>query len=364
MLNLNYQPSALVETKGMTNDEWLKWRTSGIGGSDVAAIYEVSPWNTKRALYYSKIGLEKTEVSNQYTLDFGHAVEDFVAQWFQANFEEYKPQVEFKIGKKIKEFYIYKDTIMYQHPIYTFMNANLDYRFTITTVDDEKIDGVFECKTTSYHIGPEKWANERVPYEYELQTRHYMAVMNLPLTIIACCWGNNVNDYVFRIISRDLDKEEDLIEIEQNFWKENVLKRVPPPLSKKQGVEEENAFKSYRIADLIASGELKELNSTPREINDAIDDYFEAQDKLDMLKAESKRQESIKAANAVKLQEFLKNDNSVVVNGNNGVRFILKNKTRTQSRIDSVRIRKEAPEIYNKYLKTTSTESFSVSKLV
>ena len=64
MLDLNYKPLEVVDTQGMPNDKWLDYRTTGIGGSDVAAIYEVSGWTTKRALYYSKMKLSKSEPGN------------------------------------------------------------------------------------------------------------------------------------------------------------------------------------------------------------------------------------------------------------------------------------------------------------
>ena len=57
-LDLNYQPKALVDTATLTEDEWLAWRKKGIGGSDVAAALNLSPYRTARELYYDKIGVE------------------------------------------------------------------------------------------------------------------------------------------------------------------------------------------------------------------------------------------------------------------------------------------------------------------
>ena len=60
-LNLNYQPVSLVDTSTLTNEEWLQWRKKGIGGSDVAAALNLSPYRTMRDLYYDKIGVEAVE---------------------------------------------------------------------------------------------------------------------------------------------------------------------------------------------------------------------------------------------------------------------------------------------------------------
>ena len=37
-LNLNYEAEVLVETEGLTREQWLDYRKQGIGGSDCAAI--------------------------------------------------------------------------------------------------------------------------------------------------------------------------------------------------------------------------------------------------------------------------------------------------------------------------------------
>ena len=55
-MNLNYIPSVLVDTEGLTEEEWLNYRRLGIGGSDAAAIMGQSPFCTKRDLYYDKCG--------------------------------------------------------------------------------------------------------------------------------------------------------------------------------------------------------------------------------------------------------------------------------------------------------------------
>lgn len=49
-LNLNYEAEVLVETDGLTREQWLDYRKQGIGGSDCAAIMGFSPFCTKRDL--------------------------------------------------------------------------------------------------------------------------------------------------------------------------------------------------------------------------------------------------------------------------------------------------------------------------
>lgn len=366
MLDLNYQPIEIVDTEGMPNDEWLKYRTTGIGGSDVSAIHEVSGWTTKRALYYAKIGLEKSGPENPFTLDFGHAVEPFVATWFQKQWnDEYKAWIEAKIGKKVSSFTIYKDTMMYRHPNYPFMQANLDYRIRLLTEDGEIKEGIFECKTTSFHIGPDKWANEKVPYEYELQCRHYMSIMNLDFTIIACLWGNNVNDYCARFIKRDLDIEEEIIDMERDFWENNVKAKNPPPLSSEHAEQEEEAFKSYKIADRIKRGEITEINASKEVLLDAAKKYLAATEKADTLTKAAEKANDEAKKQKVCILECLANqlddaEKSQLFAIDEAI--LIERKRVDTSRIDSARLKKELPDIAKNYSKTSTSYRFDVRK--
>ena len=370
MLDLNYKPIEVVETEGMPYEDWLKYRTTGIGGSDVAAIYEVSGWTTKRALYYAKIGLTKNEPANAYTLDFGHWVEPFVAQWFQHEQEKYKSWLEKRMDIKIASLVIYKDTMMYRHPLHPCMQANLDYRCQITTDKGDVLEGIFECKTTSWHIGTEKWNDDKVPYEYELQCRHYMSVMNLDFTIIGCLWGNNETDYRVRLIKRDYDIEEEIISMEEDFWENNVLAHNPPPLNEKHAEQEADAFKAYSIADRIKSGELAELDTSDEVMAKSIKAYISAQERRDSLKkaADVEEDKMILAKTkmfeclADKMDESQKKQNFIF--DNKGSSFIIKNNRIDKSGFNTSAFKEDYPELYEKYKTTSSYRKFSVEEVV
>ena len=70
-LNLNYKP--VVEISGLSREEWLDYRKKGIGGSDAAAIMGVSPFATKRDLFYDKTGIRRSTNA-------------LVSWWFCVNF--------------------------------------------------------------------------------------------------------------------------------------------------------------------------------------------------------------------------------------------------------------------------------------
>jgi predicted phage-related endonuclease len=47
-----YAPIVIVDTTGISEEQWLEYRRTGIGGSDVSAVMGVSPFTTARDLYY------------------------------------------------------------------------------------------------------------------------------------------------------------------------------------------------------------------------------------------------------------------------------------------------------------------------
>lgn len=198
-LDLSYEPAEVVDTSTLSRSEWLDFRRKGIGGSDAAAVYGVSPWKTGRDLYYEKIGKEpvREDESNWVALEYGHRLEDLVAKIFT-----------FKTG--IPAF---EDRAMYAHGLFPFMLADVD--FLITLPDGST--GILECKTTAMS-NKEQWEDGAVPFHYELQVRHYLAVMNLDVAYIACLYGNNDASFAYQRIERDLEAEEDLIQREKEFW--------------------------------------------------------------------------------------------------------------------------------------------------
>lgn len=202
-------PIELVHTDGMPEKEWLKYRRLGIGGSEVATLMGLSPWATARDLYYDKAGIKPAvvEEENWAAKEIGHALEDLIVEMFRRSTGLHVEQIK----------------IMYRHPVYPFMQADVD---AFVVLDDGR-RGILEIKTSSPN-NRAKWQDGAVPYNYELQGRHYMAVMDVDFCFFCCLF---LGDYepVIRLIERDMDTEADIIAAEEHFWSENVLARVEPP---------------------------------------------------------------------------------------------------------------------------------------
>ena len=213
-----YQPLVLVDTAQLARPEWLEYRRKGLGGSDAAAVLGISPFRTARDLYYDKLGIVTADdQENWVALEVGNLLEDLVARIFAK-----------KTGLKI-----YQRKCMFQHPQHPWMLADLDY---LVELPDGKT-AILEIKTTNYNAKDKWWYNgeEIVPVYYESQGRHYMAVMNLDRVYYCCLYGNNEDEAIIRRIDRDMAYELELIALEQDFWENNVLAKLPPPYLEDDG---------------------------------------------------------------------------------------------------------------------------------
>ena len=232
----SYNPRSLVDTKGLTEKEWLEWRRKGIGGSDASIILGISPFATARDLYYDKLHIAsyKDDTGNWVALQIGHLLEDLVAEIFHK-----------KTG-----YPIYQDKRMFYHPLYPYMLANVDYFVTLPNGET----AILEIKTTSYNGKDAWWINgeETVPVNYEAQGRHYMAVMNLNHVFYCCLYGNNEDTVIIRHVERDTAYEEELIALEGIFWNEHVLKRVPPPYTEDGSLVIQSVKRHSGMADPTA----------------------------------------------------------------------------------------------------------------
>lgn len=210
--DMTYQPLVLVDTAELARPEWLEYRRKGLGGSDAAAVLNISPFRTARDLYYDKLGIVTADdQANWVALEVGNLLEPLVARIFEK-----------KTGLKI-----YRWKCMFQHPRCPWMIADLDYLVDLP----DGTTAILEIKTTNYNAKDKWWhsGKEIVPAYYEAQGRHYMAVMNLDRVYYCCLYGNNEEEVIIRRIDRDMDYEMELIALEQDFWENRVLAKCPPP---------------------------------------------------------------------------------------------------------------------------------------
>lgn len=210
-------PIVLCDTAGMDRPTWLACRMHGpkgdipytVGGSDVAAIFGVSPWITPLELWMIKKGRAKPAAkANANQLEMGHFLEPIAAHFYAV-----------KTGNTVTE-----DTNMYQHADHKYALADFDRRF-VRTVDGEP--GILECKSCTYHNASE-WADGKYPLYYEFQLRYYLAVADVNIGDFSALWGNNPdNDMAMPGLERDKTKEDMIFDrLDEWIWS---LEHDKPP---------------------------------------------------------------------------------------------------------------------------------------
>lgn len=334
----SYEPEVVVEdiTK-LTETEWKRYRFQGIGGSDAAAVCGISPWKTTRDLYEEKI-TQSSLVSDEdgwVAKEIGKRLEELVVQIFMKK-------------TSLKPYAVRK---MFRHPDHPFMLANVDYFVEI----NGKIY-IIECKT-SFSFRMEEWEDGGIPRHYELQGRHYMAVVNVDGVIFLCLHGNNENSFLMRTMSRDLDQEEELIEQEDWFWNHCVLKENPPEYTETAQL----VIKSIQDRLGVRDGEETVL---PEELSGNVIEYLELKRQKSELERQSKAIEAQMKSAYAPVQEALKGaERGVLTLGD--VRYragYIKRVTTSINKESMEAMQLLHPDICEEYAKTSVSRSFYIKQ--
>ncbi|MFI2132877.1 YqaJ viral recombinase family protein [Lysinibacillus fusiformis] len=307
---------AKITTADMSRDEWLDARRAGIGGSDVGAIMGFNQYKSAYQVFLEKTGQYHEEIDNE-AVYFGNALEDFVAQEFAK-----------RTGKRVRRL-----NKMLVHPEHDFMLANLD-----RVVVGER--AVLECKTASEYV-KEAWEGEEIPASYLCQVHHYLAVTGFEKAYIAVLVGGN--KFIWKEIERDEEFIEILIDREKDFWENHVLKDIAPPID---GSDATNDLikKMYPQDD----GTAIMLTKDDDVLLDAIDSISSEIKALEQQKKEYENQLKLKLENATE---------------GHSQRHKVTFKTVVSNRVDSKRLKVDAPDIYDKFIKPSSSRRLTIKKL-
>lgn len=309
--------TVLAPTIEMSRREWLKQRRKGIGGSDAAAIVGMNKWKSPVEVYLEKIG-EAPEVDEMSEAAyFGILLEDVVAKEFSE-----------RTGLRVRR----RNAIL-QHPEHTFMIANVD-----RLIVGEKTG--LECKTASEYMKDE-WKDDEVPATYLIQCQHYMAVTGYDAWWIAVLIGGN--KFVYKKIERDEELIGYLIEEERNFWENHVEKRIPPAFDG-----------SDASSDLLKALYPEAEPESEIELPDEADKLIEA---LEQLNSELKEIEKQKKEYENRLKGMLGEFETGVASNH-----IVTWKNITSSRVDTKKLKKERPDIYEQYLKKSTSRRFNIKE--
>ena len=197
----------IVNTKELSREDWLLFRTRGIGGSDVAPVLGISAYSQPLKIYMEKTGQwESEDLSDKEAIVWGNILESVIAKEFARRNPNYQVQ---------------NCNYILQKPDHPFMIANIDR----SLYHPQKGWGVLEIKTANARMEG-KWTEDEIPYEYILQIQHYLAVTGLNWGYVAVLLGGQ--KYKQYYIEKDQELINILIEKETDFWINHVEALEPP----------------------------------------------------------------------------------------------------------------------------------------
>lgn len=302
-----------VSTAGMTREEWLRARKTGIGGSDAGAICGLSPYASAMSVYRDKTSGSVTD-SDRECMRQGRDLEDYVARRFTE-----------ATGLKVR-----RSRKMYRSVEYPFMLADVD-RLVVGE------DAGLECKTASpYSAG--QWKDGRIPPHYLAQCLHYMAVTGkrewyLAVVILG-------QDFQYRRIRREEDTVRELVALEEAFWNNHVLPRVMPQPDGSpacDGVLEAAFPRAEKGSTLDLAG-----------FDERLEHRMDLEKEIEELKRQQRQiDQEIKLAMG---------EHEAAASG----RFRVSWSSVETSRVDSKRLKEEMPEIYENFQTLSRTRRFTV----
>lgn len=307
-------PRILAKTDTMTHEEWLEKRKTGIGGSESATICGLNPYSSLIELWADKTDRIPQKEDSE-AMRIGRDLEEYVAKRFCE-----------ATGKKVR-----KRNAMFQHDKYDFITANVDREIVGENAG-------LECKTTSL-LNKSDFEGGQIPLNYLCQCRHYMNVMGYEKMYLAVLVMGKA--FYWYEIPYEKSEGDALLSMEIDFWEKHIKPDVRP--------EPDGSESAGRV--------LKELYNEQRANTIAMFEQARTVDELMAVKAQIKELET--------REEELKQQLILALDGNDeGLteKYSVTWREQTRNTVDTKELKKQMPEIYERFLKPSKTRVFKINE--
>ena len=303
----------LVSTRNLSKEDWLRYRKRGITGTDAGAILGLNPYRSAFQVYHDKIS-DTIENIDSEAMRQGRDLEEYVAQRFTE-----------ATGLKVR-----RANAIYQNEEHPLLLADFD-----RLIVGQKAG--LECKTVS-PFSADKWADGKIPAHYMAQVNHYLAVSGFDCWYIAALiFGKEL--VIHKIIS-DKAVLDNLIAEEEHFGKYNVMPEIAPTPTGSEG-DTQQINQMYFDDD---KSKTADLNA----VRDLLDKRQSLSDQIEQLE-----QEKTAIEQQVKLEM---QDAAYGTAPGYKVSWV----SSESKRVDSQRLKKEQPDIFNRYSKNVSSRRFTI----
>lgn len=204
-----------ISTVGMSYQDWLEYRTTGIGASELGCVMGLDAYKTPAELFNEKIGREVRPTIENMAMFHGKEMEPYVADlWQYWDGDEMSIIKNKTAGKKVRR--MRKINAYVRNPDYPWIFVSID---RVINKTDKRGEGALEIKTTSnYNV--KKWEGEINP-AHIIQNQTQIGVADLEYGEIAAL----IDGRKFEVYPFEPEKNifEAIVETSFDFW-ERVLK--------------------------------------------------------------------------------------------------------------------------------------------
>lgn len=228
----------------------LEERRAYIGGTDAPALAGVNPprWSQPIDVYLEKVGLAPVRAGSKM-MALGQLMEQLVADLAtQATGMRWRRPAHRALDRTIPAGG-HLDRIAY------------GYDVALQGIEGQHFEpglerALLECKWAQRRDGWGEQGTTTVPLHYAVQVQHYLAVTGRPVAILAVLLG--YADFRWYRLERNPTLIAWLRELEERFWRENIVPRVPP---------EPDGSESYgrHLRELYAADDGLQVVATPEQ---------------------------------------------------------------------------------------------------
>lgn len=187
------ETARLVLPASASAERWHAERLNGLGGSEIAAVLGLSPWESRFSLWHRKSGLVSPQADND-RMAWGRYQEDSIARWYADEHPEWTV----------------RRTGMWRHTTREWQFANLD-RIAILGRQLK----VVEIKIAGSGDGWGEAGTDEIPVYYRCQVLWYMDCLGIDeAVVVVSIAGQSPREYLVRY---DIDEALLLREEAQAF---------------------------------------------------------------------------------------------------------------------------------------------------
>jgi putative phage-type endonuclease len=301
-------------------------RSSFLGGSDVAAIFGVSPYRTPVELWLEKTGQRTQEAPDKYKmriLERGKRLEPVILEMLVDKLREQGHEVEVLAVNK-----------RYNDPVHPFLSCEIDFELLL---DGEHING--DCKSVG-GFARKQWGEEEtdeMPLHYAAQFMHGLGITGRNRCIVAALIG--LDDVAIYWIERDEETITAMRDKAVRFWNECVI--------------------GGQIPDVFDFNDIKALYPKDNGLAiEATEEIYEKVRELDNLKYNIKRFEEEAEKIQLDVAEFISPNSALTYQGKTIVTW----KAQEASRLDQKALAAQHPDLFAKFKTVSTTRVFRIKK--